>query len=273
MEPTVIKTVFRRRDGVVTRVEDTLVVEEPLEVRVNNEPFTVTMRTPGADFDLVRGLLLTEGAIRDRSEIGSIRYCDVAETDNTGAENIVTVRLTHAVGERQRWQRTLMAGSSCGLCGKAAIEALASADVPAISQAPFPLATLQRLPPLLRSRQILFDATGGLHAAAIFKASGECIAFFEDIGRHNATDKAIGRGVLDGILPWNDPAESLVLLVSGRASFEIVQKALMAGIGVVASVSAASALAVDLAETSGQALVGFLRGADMTVYTGANRLA
>ena len=267
------KIVTRLRDGQWTEKSDTLVVEEPLEIRLGSERFTVTMRTPGDDFALTRGLLLTEGVIALNADIGQIRYCDTGEAAEADIPNIVTVRLNTPPAAERLWQRTLMAGTSCGLCGKAALDAVA------MQTCPLPLPTsgalssdiLLQLPHTLRRRQALFQSTGGLHAVGLFTAGGDCLCVYEDIGRHNATDKAIGYGVEQGWLPWNNP-EPLILLVSGRASFEITQKALMARIPVVCSVSAASSLAADLAEANNQTLVGFLRDTSMTIYTGKERI-
>ncbi|MCC6484949.1 MAG: formate dehydrogenase accessory sulfurtransferase FdhD [Armatimonadetes bacterium] len=249
-------------------VEDALVVEEPLEIRLGGRAFSVTMRTPGQDYDLVRGLLFTEGIIRSKSEIGAIQYCH-DESSDTGESNIINVHLAGVEVADRLWQRNLMAGSSCGLCGKATIEALSEAASPVRWSARVRGSTLSQLPGKLRSAQVVFERTGGLHAAGIFDTNGEALAICEDIGRHNATDKAIGRGLDEGWIPANEP---LVLFVSGRASFEIVQKALMAQMGFVASVSAASHLAVELAEQNNIVLIGFLRDSAMTVYTLSNRV-
>ena len=267
------RPVARLRGGVWSDRDDTLVVEEPLEIRLGSERFTVTMRTPGHDFELTRGLLLTEGVIGGEGDVGQIRYCDMGEAAEADIPNVVTVQLKKPPVAGRLWQRTLMAGTSCGLCGKAALDAVA------MQTSPLPMTggritreTLLQLPHTLRQRQPLFQQTGGLHAVGLFRSFGECLCVFEDIGRHNATDKAIGCGVREGWLPWrgDDP---LILLVSGRASFEITQKALMARIPVVCSVSAASTLAAELAEANGLTLVGFLRDTGVTVYAGRERLA
>ena len=266
--------VARLRDGLLTEVDDTLVVEEPLEIRLGMERFTVTMRTPGDDFALTRGLLLTEGVINSEADIGQIRYCDTGEAADTDIPNIVTVQLKTVPLSQKLWQRTLMAGTSCGLCGKAVLEAVGMQTCPLRLPTPLGLSreALLSLPHTLRKHQALFKQTGGLHAVGLFDAGGNCRCVFEDIGRHNATDKAIGWGVEQGWLPWAG-AEPLILLVSGRASFEITQKALMARIPVVCSVSAASTLAVELAQANNQTLVGFLRDTGMTVYAGGERLS
>jgi len=265
--------VVRLRDGHLTELDDTLVVEEPLEIRIGGERFTVTMRTPGDDFALTRGLLLTEGVIDSEADIGHIRYCDTGAAADADVPNIVTVRLKKPPISGRLWQRTLMAGTSCGLCGKAALEAVGMQTCP-LPPASGVLSrdTLLTLPHTLRRHQTLFQQTGGLHAVGLFDASGECRCVFEDIGRHNATDKAIGYGVEQGWLPWTGDTP-LVLLVSGRASFEITQKALMARIPVVCSVSAASTLAVELAQANHQTLIGFLRDTGMAIYAGGERLS
>lgn len=267
------RPVARLRDGHLTELDDTLVVEEPLEIRLGSERFTVTMRTPGDDFALTRGLLLTEGVINSEADIGQIRYCDTGEAADSDIPNIVTVQLKKPPVAGRLWQRTLMAGTSCGLCGKAALEAVGMQTCP-LPRPTLPVLTretLLALPHTLRRHQTLFWQTGGLHAVGLFDGTGECRCVFEDIGRHNATDKAIGWGVQQGWLPWAEDAP-LVLLVSGRASFEITQKALMARIPVVCSVSAASTLAVELAAANNQTLVGFLRDTGMTIYAGSQRI-
>ncbi len=271
--PTASRRVQRLRDGVMSDAADCLVVEEPLEIRVGDKSFTVTMRTPGADFDLARGLLFTEGIIQSNDDIGQLRYCDAGESAESDFDNVVTVRLKSDAVAGKQWQRNLMSGSSCGLCGKAALEAVMASVTPIECASEIDPEVFIALPDAMRARQAVFDQTGGLHAAGIFDGTGECLALFEDIGRHNATDKAIGRGLLEGWLPWTDNAGPAILLVSGRASFEIVQKALVARIPVVCSVSAVSSLAVDLASANSLTLIGFLRGAGMTVYCGAERVA
>lgn len=268
------RPVLRLRGGEWRQIDDTLVAEEPLEIRVNDRRFTVTMRTPGDDFDLARGLLFAEGVIGSNADIGSMRYCDT--TDDVGdadAPNLIVVQTRIELPSDRQWQRNLISGTSCGLCGKAAIEAVQAAVRPLeADRAEFTANQLLSLPAALRERQPIFAQTGGLHAAAIFDSSGVCRAAFEDIGRHNATDKAIGRGLAEGWLPVRSDDAPLALLISGRASFEIVQKTLLARIPVVCAVSAASTLAVDLAAANRQTLVGFLRETGMTIYAGAERI-
>ena len=265
------RRVTRWRGGETSVLDDALVVEEPLEIRVNDERFTVTMRTPGHDFPLTRGLLLTEGVIEAEADIGQIRYCDTGEAAAMDLPNIVTVRLTRPPAAGRLWQRTLMAGTSCGLCGKAALDAVAMQTRPVPPSGPVARGTLLQLPHTLRRHQALFQHTGGLHAVGLFTASGTCLCVYEDIGRHNATDKALGHGVQEGWLPWQS-SDPLVLLVSGRASFEITQKALMARIPIICAVSAASSLAAELAEANNQTLIGFLRDTGFTVYTVGGRV-
>lgn len=239
-----------------------LVVEEPLEIRLNDEPFAVTMRTPGADFDLVRGLLFTEGVIENLNDILSLEYSGDHRLDEP--QNSISVTLRRPLNETRRWQRNLLVGSSCGLCGKVAIEEL-MVSVPPLSASRMPdPRTLFGMADTLCAAQAVFHATGGLHAAGLFGQIGQMLFSAEDIGRHNAVDKMIGAGLLTGVLPATD---ELVLVVSGRASFEIVQKALMARIGTVAAVSAASSLAVELATRSNIILFGFLRGCSATQYS------
>jgi len=287
VQSTSIRQVRRHRNGEAVDVDDELVVEEPLEIRVGDQRFTVTMRTPGHDFDLVRGLLFTEGLIRSAGDVGQMRYCDAGDAGDTDYDNIVVVRLTAEVDWAGRqWQRTLMSGTSCGLCGKAALEAVMSVAPRIEGEAVVERSTLSAMAESMRSRQPVFDRTGGLHAAGLFDVDGNCLVVYEDIGRHNATDKVIGRALVEGWLGASgvdgtgvacssramSMAPGKVLLVSGRASFEITQKALVAGIPIVASVSAASTLAVDVAVAGNMTLVGFLRGAGMTVYAGGERI-
>ena len=230
---------------------DALAVEEPLEIRVDGRPIAVTMRTPGDDLDLAIGFLVTEGA-----DVASATAC---------ADNVVDV----TVRAMPDLQRNFYTSSSCGLCGKASIDAVRTAsryDV-RTDDAPLDPATLVTLPDQLRAAQRGFDKTGGLHGAGLFR-DGELLCLREDVGRHNAVDKVIGWAVQHELLPLT----GTVLQVSGRASFELVQKALMAGIPTLAAVSAPSSLAVELAEEAGMTLIGFLRGSSYNIYAGADRL-
>jgi FdhD protein len=267
------RQVTRLHKAALAEVDDCLIVEEPLEIRIDGRRYTATMRTPGHDLELARGLLFTEGVIQANDDIEEMTLSTRCREQSIDLMNIVDVVL-HDSSEvsPHLWERSLISNSSCGLCGKASIEAITTKVSPLLHHRPFKRETLLRLPHLMRDRQSLFQQTGGLHACGIFDRNGRCLALFEDIGRHNATDKAIGFGLEQGWLPWNTRDEPLALLVSGRGSFEITQKALMARIPVVCSVSAASTLAVELAEANNQTLIGFLREAGMTIYCGASRV-
>jgi FdhD protein len=270
---TETRPVSRLRHGERRELDDILVVEEPLEIRIEGRRYTATMRTPGHDLELARGLLFTEGIIADNDDIEEMSATTRCRERNEELINVVDVVLHDAGSIPQHlWERSLISNSSCGLCGKASVEAITAKVSPLPEHQPFTTATLLQLPRLLRERQVLFEATGGLHACGIFDRNGNCLALYEDIGRHNATDKAIGYGLEQGWLPWRRGDEPLALLVSGRASFEIAQKALMARIPIVCAVSAASTLGVDLAAANNQTLIGFLREQGMTVYTGGQRV-
>ncbi len=256
-----------------TERPETLVVEEPLEIRVNGTPLTVTMRTPGSDIELAQGFLLTEGVIGRRDDVLTVQYCRGAETaDGTNTYNVLDVTLRPDVPPPDTdVTRNFYTTSSCGVCGKASLEAvrLTSRHSPGDDPTAVPIAALTSLPTQLRSAQKVFASTGGLHAAALFNAEGTLLAAREDVGRHNAVDKVIGWALEADRIPLG----GTVLLVSGRASFELTQKAVMAGIPVLAAVSAPSSLAVDLATQSGLTLVAFLRGDSMNVYSRADRIA
>lgn len=257
--------VLEWENGTTRSVQDALAAEEPLEIRINAMPLTVTMRTPGHDLELAAGFLLTEGIIQTRGQIAAIR---AATPRNGEKNNVVEVELTESGFEREALQRNFFAASSCGICGKASIEAIRTRGLqPPNPELRFDPDVLCRLPDSLREEQAVFSRTGGLHAAALFDDAGALLAVREDIGRHNAVDKIAGWALLDGRLPLN----SHVLMVSGRGGFEIVQKALAAGIPILASVSAPSSLAVKLARELGLTLVGFLRGRRFVVYSGAFR--
>jgi FdhD protein len=267
------RTVTRLRNGALKDVSDCLVVEEPLEIRVNGRRFTTTMRTPGHDIELARGLLFTEGVARHNDDIEEITTSTRCRENNAELINVVNAVVPDLEDLPEHlWERSLISNSSCGLCGKASIEALKTKVTPLPDHSPIATETLLQLPHRMREQQALFESTGGLHAAGIFTANGECRALYEDIGRHNATDKAIGCGLEAGWLPCSMNEEPLILLVSGRSSFEITQKALMARIPLVCSVSAASTLAVELAEANNQTLVGFLRDASCTIYCRRQRV-
>ena len=253
---------------------DTVAAEEPLEIRLGGTPLAVTMRTPGHDFDLVHGFLATEGVITGREDVAGLRYCDSVDADGRNTYNVVDVDLAPTVPiPATGLERNFYTSSSCGVCGKASIDAIrtkTSYDV-AGDELRLQLEVLLGLPDRLRAAQEVFEKTGGLHAAGLFTADGELVAVREDVGRHNAVDKVIGDGVREGRLPLTGH----VLMVSGRTSFELTQKAAMAGIPVLAAVSAPSSLAVELAREVGITLVGFLRGDGCNVYTrhGADRPA
>jgi FdhD protein len=264
----------RTADRRVVRIEagkrrersDSLAVEEPLEIRVSGVPLAVTMRTPGNDFELAAGFLLTEGLVEGASAIRRIGYCS---TPGAGPDpNVVSVDATLAADARGR---SFLTTSACGLCGKASIDEVRVRARYDVAGDPLVVAAsvLAQLPERLRVEQRLFERTGGLHAAGLFDEHGRLVCLREDVGRHNAFDKVIGWAALDARLPLR----SHVLLASGRASFELTQKALMAGAPMLASVSAPSTLAVELAVSAGMTLVGFLRGGTMNVYAGQHRVA
>jgi FdhD protein len=263
--------VVRMVDGVATARPDSLAAEEPLEIRVAGRPLTVTMRTPGNDFDLARGFLVSEGVVAADSDIAAIRYCAGATADGGNTYNVLDVLLADGVRMPDvSVERNFYTTSSCGLCGKASLEAVRTISNWRVDRDPLRLtaATIATLPDRLRAAQRVFDRTGGLHAAALFDASGELLCVREDVGRHNAVDKVVGWALGQGRLPLSGTA----LMVSGRASFELVQKAVMAGVPALAAVSAPSSLAVDLAREMGLTLVGFLRGKSMNVYSAAERI-
>ena len=249
---------------------DRLVTEEPMEIRVQGprgdaQPVAVTMRTPGHDFELAVGFLLTEGVLTSAVDVESVAYC--LEGEGEQHYNVVTV-LTRSSPDTERARRAFAVSASCGICGKSTLDDI---EVWCLPVGPGPVvarSVLLRLPDQLRAEQSVFDATGGLHAAACFDADGHLTVLREDVGRHNALDKVVGHAAMDGLLPLGDQ----VLMVSGRVSFEIVQKAAVAGIPMICAVSAPSSLAVDAARRFGQTVVGFLRGERFNVYCGAERV-
>jgi FdhD protein len=263
--------VVRMADGVATARPDSLAAEEPLEIRVAGRPLTVTMRTPGNDFDLARGFLVSEGVVAADSDIAAIRYCAGATADGGNTYNVLDVLLADGVALPDvSLERNFYTTSSCGLCGKASLEAVRTISKWRVDRDPLRLnaATIATLPEKLRAAQRVFDRTGGLHAAALFDESGDLWCVREDVGRHNAVDKVVGWALDEGRLPLT----GTTLMVSGRASFELVQKAVMAGIPALAAVSAPSSLAVDLAREMGLTLIGFLRGSSMNVYSAVERI-
>lgn len=254
--------------------EESLAVEEPLEIRLGHESFTVTMRTPGDDFDLVAGFLVSEGIIFEPEQLISLRFCAGEDENGQQTFNVVEAQLRPDVlMPLAAAQRNVMTSSACGICGTASIDAVHKSSHFTVSapldQPLIDAATLAALPQTLRTQQKLFDKTGGVHAAGLFSFDGKLLSLREDVGRHNAVDKVIGAAFREKQLPL----ANTVLQVSGRASFELVQKAAMAGVPMLAAVSAPSSLAVDLARSSGVTLVGFSRGNTLNVYTHPSRLA
>jgi FdhD protein len=267
---------------------DALAVEEPLELRVGGRALAVTMRTPGHDVALAHGFLLTEGVIGSVTDVRDARYCAAStrpggsassaglpspgvDDDGRNTYNVLDVGLAPGVPEPETGvERNFYTTSSCGVCGKASLDAvrLRSRYLPAGDQVRVSAEVVVTLPDELRRRQQVFDRTGGLHAAGLFAADGTLLVVREDVGRHNAVDKVLGWALLQGRIP----AIGTVLVVSGRASFELVQKAVMAGVPMLAAVSAPSSLAVELAEESGLTLAGFVRGGSMNVYTRSERI-
>jgi len=253
---------------------DLLAGEEPLGIRVDGAALTMTMRTPGDDLELAAGFLVSEAIVRSPADIAGMKVCDgttCGHTDHDGLGNIVDVTLAPGVSLPSSARRSFLTTSACGVCGKASIQDICVLPQAAVAGDPARVKpdVLAELPDRLRAAQRVFARTGGLHAAGLFTSDGELLAVREDVGRHNAVDKIVGWALVTGRLPLT----GCVLLVSGRASFELVQKAVLAGIPVLAAVSAPSSLAVELAEDAGLTLVGFLRGPSMNVYTGVQRLA
>jgi FdhD protein len=266
IDGAVFKKVSQYRLGKGKSVKaDSLAREEPLEIRVRGRSVAVTMRTPGHDRELASGFLLTEGIVQKAGDIVEMAPC----LEGDAPENTLNVFLAPSVKfDFKQLTRHVFASSSCGVCGKASIETVHQHFPPLESKIAIAAKTLVELPEKMRAAQRTFAQTGGLHAAVIFTVKGELIVLREDVGRHNAVDKVLGHGFLSGEIPF----DAHVLLVSGRASFEIVQKALAARVPIVAAISAPSNLAVEFAEESGQTLIGFLRGETMNVYSGAERI-
>jgi FdhD protein len=263
------------QDGGMRVRPDTLATEEPMEIRLlmgdTKQTVAVTMRTPGADFELAAGFLYGEGIVKGPEDIAKISYCVDRDLDAAQQYNIVNVELSggHEYDLRPL-ERHFYTTSACGVCGKASLEQLELRGCPVIAPGPEVSAeTIYSLPEKLREAQGLFDATGGLHAAALFDEGGNLLALREDVGRHNATDKLVGWTLLEGRLPLSGH----IVMVSGRSSFEILQKCLTAGVPVVCAISAPSSLAVDVAREFGITLVGFLRERRFNVYAGQERVA
>jgi FdhD protein len=255
------KIIRRAQDGSLEYLADELTIEEPLEIRIGSKTLATTMRTPGHDDELAAGFLVSEAIVRERQEVSKI---------SVSRDNIVVVHLAPGLKAKlNSAQRFGTISSSCGLCGKTSIDAIRQNFPPIKSEdVRMQIETLLALPKKLRSAQSDFARTGGIHAAGIFDVNGDLKIIREDVGRHNAVDKAIGRAFRDGLLPF----DRQLLLVSGRASFEIVQKALAAGIPIVAAVSAPSSLAVEFARESNQTLIGFLRPPTFNIYTHIERV-
>jgi FdhD protein len=253
--------------GVAPTAADAVALEEPLEIRVADRSVAVTMRTPGHDRELAAGFLLTEGVIRSADDLLVLVPC----RDQAGGEsgNVINALPSPSLAvDFARLTRHVFSSSSCGVCGKATLDAVAQTFPSVVSEARFDPVMLAELPERLRAEQPVFAATGGLHACALFEADGKISLVREDVGRHNALDKIVGRALLDGMLPL----AGVGLLLSGRVSFELVQKALAAGIPLIAGIGAPSSLAIECAERGGQTLVGFLRADRFNVYAGAQRL-
>lgn len=265
-------TVWRVEKGQVRSHTDHLATEEPLEIRLVNPQRTVaiTMRTPGADFELAAGFLYSEGVINHRSDIKTIRYCVDRDVDGEQRQNIVSVALRDTLSlDLPPLERHFFTTSACGVCGKASLEALRLRGCSVIANDLSVSANIiWRLPEQLQAAQRVFSSTGGLHAAALFDHQGNLLAVQEDVGRHNALDKLIGSALLTEVLPLSDR----IILVSGRSSYEILQKCLAAGVSIICAVSAPSSLAVALAEEFGITLIGFLRGDRFNIYTHRQRI-
>lgn len=267
------RRIWMAEDGRLGRKTDFLAVEEPLEIRLQasqeEQTVAITMRTPGADYELAAGFLYNEGVIDHKEIIQQMTYCVGGERDKQEYNQLVVQLRSNRLPPLPQLERHFMINSACGLCGKASLDALAGREPAPIPPGPvIAQDLLYSLPDKLRAAQALFENTGGLHAAALFDAQGQLIALREDVGRHNALDKLIGWALLNRKLPFHDQ----IIMVSGRASFELLQKCLFAGGPIFCAVSAPSSLAVELAERFGITLVGFLRGKRYNVYTGLARI-
>jgi FdhD protein len=259
------------RDGRALERPERLAAEEPMEIRaggLGQDPVSVavTMRTPGHDFELAAGFLATEGVVAGRDDIVSVRYCELPP-DEPQLYNVVSVTLARPF-DAGRLERHFYANSSCGICGKASLEQVEVRCGPLPPAPPVAASVVVSLPEALRRAQRIFEQTGGLHAAGCFDPAGRALAVREDVGRHNAVDKLVGRALLAGELPLSEQ----ILMVSGRVSFELVQKAAVAGLPVLCAVSAPSSLAVETAEALGMAVVGFVRGGGFNVYSHPERV-
>ena len=263
--------VWTFEDNELTSRRDRLATEEPLEIRLQEEssasPLAVTMRTPGSDFELVAGFLFSEGAVATKDDLVQMAYCVDREADEQ-LYNVITVRLREDIAEFTPLQRHFYTSSACGVCGKANLDALKILAKPVESKATVDATVVYGLADSLADGQGVFKKTGGLHAAALFDSAGNLLAVREDVGRHNAVDKVLGWAFLNDRLPLEDH----ILLVSGRTSFEIMQKAVMARVPIVCAVSAPSSLALEVARRFDMTLVGFLRGRRFNVYAGRERI-
>ena len=256
-------------DSARQRIE-TLAVEEPLEIRLDGSRFVVTMRTPGHDIDLVHGLLHAEGVIAVAEDVRTARYCAGADDEGRNSYNVLDLRLAETATPDAVTARSVVTSSACGICGTDSIEQLQRRSrYPLGPTGPVHRDLLEAGPERLRESQRAFATTGGLHAAGLMDLTGRMLCVREDVGRHNAVDKVVGWAMREGRLPLTD----LILVVSGRASYELTQKAVLAGIGVMVAVSAPSSLAVELAESAGLTLVGFVRGSSMNIYSRPDRVA
>lgn len=262
--------VLRLTDSGSSRERDVAAVEEPLEIRLHDRPFVVIMRTPGADRELAAGFLFAEGVVHDADELGAVEHC--RHPDLPDVHNVVNVFLLGAAVARLEGilaeRRNVVANSSCGICGRVTIESLQTRAEPLPSTCTLNYQVARSLTGSLRAGQSLFEQTGGLHGAALVTTAGDVVTLAEDVGRHNAVDKVIGRLLLDERLPLRDA----VLVVSGRTSYEIVQKAWLGGIEIISAVSAPSSLAIELADTAGITLLGFAREHGFNIYTHAHRI-
>jgi FdhD protein len=258
------RTVWKVRDGAGSAADDWVAVEEPLEIRVQGEPLAVIMRTPGHDVELATGFALTEGVVDAFAGLGAVRHCG----DDPGAGNVIDIALAPGTAfDAARLRRFLAASAACGICGRASLEALAGRVAPVGGDLRVPRAVLETLPGRLLEAQAAFGRSGALHAAGLFSPDGGLLLCREDVGRHNAVDKAIGRMALDGV-----DAGTTVLLVSGRTSFEILQKAAVARIPVVCAISGPTTLAIETARSFGITLVNFLRGRSMNIASVPERV-
>jgi FdhD protein len=256
-------------DGTV-RTSDRTAAEEPLDVRLHGRSFAIIMRTPGHDRALAAGFLLSERVIRSADDLGAVEHC--RHPDQSRAHHVVDVYLRGDAASRVpamlEQRRNLVANSSCGVCGRATIDELASDITPIVTETTVPVGVIRQLPDRLRATQESFGETGGLHGIALFTAGGDLVTSAEDVGRHNAVDKVFGSLLLDDL-----PIPAGVLVVSGRVSFEIVQKAWLAGVPIIVAVSAPTSLAIDLATQAGITLLGFVRGPSLNIYTHTARIA